>query len=224
MNNIKTSPSDPQSRPWNALFSSLYLAECAAAREAAWAHAETRKIGNIKAAGFYLEMAREEERHAELVKRMFSEFIVPPRTTYDVYAAKRCLLDGPANLVERLAVVHLIFEPSAMAFLSYIQNEAETLFTAEWSRTIRAASLEILQDEAKHIRTGRDYVQSGLDGVSDVERLKIQASMKTHRAFLKGGIRRFFAGTELSHLPEILNERYEFALNNSVKGIFDDAI
>jgi hypothetical protein len=106
-----------------------------------------------------------------------------------------------------------------MAFLSYIQNEAEHIFSQTWAKSIKMSTVAILQDEARHIRTGREIVLDRLLQLSLTDQATILASMKTHKAFLKGGIKRFFSGTPYSIVSKVLGDRYEFTLTQTMKGL-----
>lgn len=221
---LKMSTTCAEARPWNALFSSLYLAELAAAKQAEYAAAEFYKLGNVEAAGFYQRMAEEERSHAVIVQSMISEFIPPPQISYDVYDGKRCKTSGDANLAERLSIVHMVFEPSALAFLSFVKAEAENVFESDWAKIITDGCTSILWDESRHIRTGKEMIAPLLAELSDSELDLVKSGMKSHKAFLSAGIRTFFRGSAFSSLPKILNDRYDFSFRNAANGVINDII
>lgn len=216
---VKMTPDCVGSRPWQALFSSLYLAEVAAGRQAVLASDEFRSHGDSSRAAFYKEMASEEVQHAAIVRKMFRDFAPPPNLACDVYDARRCLTTGRANMVERLAIVHLVFEPSAIAFLSFIGSEAPFIFEDAWAGEIQKSCRAILCDEARHVRSGREILTTLLAEIAREDIILIRRSMGSHKAFLTAGLRRFFAGSQFCEVPKLLNERYEFSFRNAVSGV-----
>lgn len=211
-----------EAKPWLALFSSLFLAELAASEQAGRAAEEFERCGQKEFARFYRDMEREERNHADLVRLLFDDFIAPPRLALDIYGAQRCLAHGRVGLVERLALIHLVFEPSALAFLSHISASARLFFSDDWARTIRSSCRQILADEVAHVRQGRTLLVDQLANMGSADKELIHRSIRTHRNFISAGIRRFFQGSvPFAGAPKVLNERFTFAFDNAVHGVID---
>lgn len=216
----KISQESNEAKPWISLFSSLYLAELAASEQASLAVPYFAAQGKDHIANFYRSMATEEREHAVLVRGLFDYFIEPPELAYMIYGGERCLTKGDVATIERLALVHLVFEPSALAFLSHIYTIAPQIFTEDWAEVIQSVCRQILADEASHVREGRRILAPLLSTLTDTDQQLIQKSVKTHHAFLLGGIRRFFQGTpHFSPIAQALSERYSFAFANTTSGI-----
>lgn len=207
--------------PWHKLFSSLYLAEGAAATQADFLAKKYKASGNQDLYKFYDNMADEERHHAELVKNIIFEFHLPPQTSMDIYSAKRLRCDGNANILERAAIIHIAFEPAALAFMSYIYSRANELFENRWAATIRKSFLAILADEANHAKIGRQIIKDQLISINYEDCQKIKKSLYTHRAFLVGGIRKYFKNyDDQAQISEDLIERYNFSFYQSIRGLF----
>ena len=208
--------------PWHRLFSSLALAEQAAGEQTQKIAEDFEALDNKEMAKHYKGIAQEEFGHARLVNEICRHHIKPPQLTFDIYSGKRCRTNGLASLVERLALVHLVFEPSALGFLSYIKRRANIFFEPNWARDIEVAFSKILKEESHHVRDGRLLVQEMFALLSTIEQTAIRKSISTHKAFLFAGFKTFFCDSpEQRNRADDMAERYKFSFRHAVRGVID---
>jgi hypothetical protein len=206
--------------PWLRLFSSLSLAEEAAGKLTRWAAEEFLRSGNLELFRHYQRIADEEFIHAKLVRAVARTFFVPPDASLGIYAGQRFVLTGRARLAEVLATIHLVFEPSALAFLSYIQVRAPEFFVGSWATDVENAFGAILRDESEHIKSSFDILSALISGLRDEERIQLRRTMRTHRIFLKAGIQNFFSANDFQRrIGRELNERFDFSYQQVMKGL-----
>lgn len=183
---------------WNRFFSSLAFAEKAAAEQFEVIADGFRDRGDRKQEAVYRGYAEEERRHFELVSGICRELVEPSPRAKQAYQGG--LMSPDPSLAERLANVHLGFEPSALAFLGYFcRNSSKLLLDQEWARTARSAFRQILRDEVGHVYRGSETVEREWKNVDAAESGRILQSLRRHRAFLSLGLKSFFRDSRLTH-------------------------
>lgn len=179
---------------WNRFFSSLAFAERAAAEQCELIAAAYDSRQDRAGAETYREYAGEERRHFELARRACRSLISPPPRAEQAYAG--ALMSAEPSLAERLAVVHLAFEPSALAFLGHLYRNAESLLRdAAWARSVRESFGTILREEVTHTYQGRATLIREWEKETLHGRKTILGSLRRHRAFLCLGLQSFFGGS-----------------------------
>jgi uncharacterized ferritin-like protein (DUF455 family) len=205
---------------WNALFSSLAFSEEAAAVVCNEIAINLEKNGLTELAKKYRETLNEELNHFRLLKEVCEPVEVPPPTARDVYAGKFFLTRS--NL-ELMSLVHLVFEPSALAFLGYLKTNAHKILpdNHEWQARVQRNFSEILRDEVSHVHEGRSFVLAALATASDEEKALTKKSMRKHRAFIKAGLASFFRDME-GGAPVFITDmlsRFDFYFHKTMEGI-----
>jgi hypothetical protein len=186
-----------RNRQWNQFFSSLAFAEKAAAEQCELIADAYAGRGDRKSEMTYRKYAEEEREHFSLVSSICREVIAPPLRAMQVYQG--ALLSPSAGIAERLATLHLGFEPSALAFLGYFyRNAHELLDNEEWARQARAVFRDILRDEVTHVQLGKECFEQEWDRSSRNEKQVILRSLRRHRAFLSLGLKSFFRNPGLA--------------------------
>lgn len=197
---------------WDRFFSSLHFAEVAAAEQCELASRRFAAMGDSRAAA-YSEFSSQEYRHAKLARELVGELTTPEPRAKAIYAGS--LLSGIADPIEPLAVIHLAFEPAALAYLGTAVNRAAELFGSR-ARLARALLADILRDETRHVREGAAVIRADIASADDSRRRRLHATVRRHRAFLKAGLSGFFS--ELpggSTLVGALSTRYERAFRQA---------
>jgi len=218
----KLGPADPFAEPWNRLFSTLYLAESAAAVRARALADHFHKTGDEIRREFYLDMAAEEEGHADLVRSIVGRFYDADDKTKDVYAGRRCRLPENIRYLEWLVIIHQVFEPSALAILSYLRKYADEYFESAWARQIKRVTARILREEAAHIRKGCQHILAErrcLLSEGIVRDLKI--SIRTHKRFIESGIYGIFDHSVFEQVAPALVSRLATSYSATQPGVFN---
>ncbi len=205
---------------WNALFSSLALAEEAAARECRKVAARFIANDQPDRASEYLGLADEEDQHHRLALSVAREFIPITDRAKIIYAGGYFTDDG--SVLECLMSVHLVFEPSALAFLGFIARNANKLIQDKtWASEIQNAFGLILRDEVSHVINGCETIRQVWNEASRDDKKLALKTMRKHRAFLKAGLRSVLKdGVERSVIDSMLR-RFDFYCKKSLKGVLD---
>ena len=191
-----------QERQWKQFCSSLAFAEKAAAEQCELIADAYSARGDRKSEMTYRKYAEEEREHFSLVSGICREVITPPLRAIQVY--QWALLSASAGLAERLATLHLGFEPSALAFLGYFyRNAHELLDDKEWAHEAQSVFRKILRDEVTHVQVGKECFEQEWERSSLIEKKEILRSLRRHRAFLSLGLKSFFRnpGNAIQGLP-----------------------
>jgi len=204
---------------WNALFSSLAFAEKAAADECKKIAKIFRFSGQVALAERYEGLSIEEATHHELALSV-TKNIVP------LTARAKLIYDGGlfsvnASVLERLMSVHLVFEPSALAFLGYVARHSNELISdSDWAAEVSTAFKQIVYDEVDHVYSGVELIAHLWKLSTPSEQYDALKTMKKHRAFLKAGLLSFFT-TDPVERPAILKmlQRFDFYFEKAMKGV-----
>lgn len=205
---------------WNAFFSSLAFAEQAAGEQCRAIATDLQKQGDPSLAALYTELAAEEDRHFALVKRVCQKLEEPSGTARRVYSGE-WMSEAPST-IERMACVHLVFEPAALAFLGYLHaHSEEVIIDPIWSKTIRESFSNILRDEVEHVYLGKEWIRAALVSATPEDIRKTRKSIRRHRAFLIAGLKSYFK--HMSKEPKcvaIMLSRFNFYFEKSMQGVF----
>lgn len=199
---------------WNAFFSSLAYAEKAAAEQCDLISKKFTEIGNHEMAKVYEQFREEEVGHFEMVKSLVDGELITTEKAKKVYGGH--LLTDKDCIIERLAAVHLAFEPSALAFLGHIYVNADKYFTdADKAEKIKNTFGTIIREEVNHIFSGKDLIKKLLVEANSETKIKnVKRTLKLHKAFLSLGLKTFFEENSETkeHLDAMLsnyNVKYE---------------
>lgn len=185
--------SEPLTRNWNAFFSSLACAEQAAAVQCERIAEGFEARGDLNLASRYREYAGEERGHFRIVSAVCREFHDPTARARQAYDGG--LMNPDPSILERLAVVHIGFEPSALAYLGYLFRYADELLgEARWASEIKAGFGAILREEVTHIHFGKNVILSEWAAASPGTQATVLKALRRHRAFLSLGLGSFFRG------------------------------
>lgn len=197
--------SRPLTRSWNAFFSSLARAEQAAARQCELVADGFEARGEQGLATRYREYAEEELGHFALASSVCREFIEPTARARQAYDGG--LMSGRPSILERLAVVHIGFEPSALAYLGHLYRHADELLGSPgWAEQVRESFGPILREEVLHVHAGRGLILSEWARASAHERSLIVKTLRRYRAFLSLGLGSFFGEPHPECLPGMVSD------------------
>ena len=204
---------------WNLFFSSLAHAEKAAANQC-------RKISTLlestdhSLADKYSGFALDEDQHFALAKDICQPLEVPTEMAQKVYRGD--LMTDNASILERTAIIHLVFEPSALAFLGMLKQNVYLFAEDEkFAARVEKCFGDILRDEVGHVYEGKLLVQERLRHSSEREIRETKRSIRRHRAFLKVGLKSFFSNSpNLNPFLEQMLSRFEFYFEKSYAGVF----
>lgn len=184
---------------WNAFFSSLASAERAAAIQCKQIAALFHAAHRYDLEQIYFKFSEEETGHFETVRSLIDcEMDITPKARY-VYAGQ--LMRRQDCVLEKMAVVHLAFEPSALAFLGHIHQNAEVYFKDQkYAQKVKNAFGAILKEEVFHIHTGKELIFELLKTSDHATRKNIKNSLRIHKAFLSLGLKYFFKSIEDSRI------------------------
>jgi uncharacterized ferritin-like protein (DUF455 family) len=211
--------SDSSLSNWNAFFSSLALAEKAAAEQCHLISKHYAREGNAALADEYAQLFEEETTHFQLASAVCLEAVEASNTAKAVYAGG--LLSKNPSILERMAVIHLVFEPAALAFLGYLYQESKSLFTdALLVKRIERNFALILRDEVNHVNEGSKIVANLWAAAPAGEHRACLKSIRRHRAFLVAGLKSFFKDDPEArvYLTPML-DRFESHYSRAVKGV-----
>ena len=212
----------PDENSWNALFSSLALAEKAAANECQKISDQFLSEGKFDLAKEYEDLVYEEFRHCELAFSVARKIVPITSRARAVYNGE--LFTAHASILERMASVHLVFEPAALAFLGYVSAHSKELIADEkWAKQITSAFNQILRDEVSHVMNGSKAIQKFWSNASEQEKKASLRTMKKHRAFLKAGLRSFFKDNDNQKIfLKTMLDRFDFYYERALKGGFHE--
>ena len=205
---------------WNALFSSLALAEKAAANECQKIADQFRAEGNESLAAEYDALVLEENHHGALAGSVVKNLIPITDRAAAVYNGE--FFSENASALERLTSVHLVFEPSALAFLGYVSAHSHELISDRtWAKEISSAFNKIIKDEVSHVADGANLIRQFWNSATEEERQCSLKTMRKHRAFLKAGLQSFFKNknSKPEFVQTMLN-RFDFYYERALKGAF----
>lgn len=212
-------PLNPEStrlHAWNRFLSSLAFAELAASNACVvisrfFVVAPAEIQNREKYAKLYDRLADEELEHFNAVRDLCSFVEFPPQMAQDVYAGK--LLTGlyPIDPYELIAVIHLVFEPTALAIMSHIRQNADKILPTWWAISVQSALESILADEARHVRQGREALEERWPHLPPDRRKAILKSLRRHYNFLRFGLESFFKD-EPSLRPFVLSMRRRMSI------------
>jgi hypothetical protein len=184
---------------WSAFFSSLASAERAAAIQCKQIAALFHAAHRFDLEQIYLKFSDEEAGHFKMVSSLIENKIEITTKARFVYEGK--LMRRQDCVLEKLAVVHLAFEPSALAFLGHIHQNAEVYFKDQkYAQKVKNAFGAILKEEVFHIHTGKELIYELLKTSDQVTRKNIKNSLRIHKAFLSLGLKFFFKSIEDSKI------------------------
>jgi uncharacterized ferritin-like protein (DUF455 family) len=179
---------------WNQFFSRLAHAEQAAAEQCQVISKMFSERGQLALAKQYDEFAKDEAAHFALVSKICKPLQSSPTAAVRVYSGS--LMNKTTNPLERMASVHLVFEPSALAFLGFFHQNAKALMQDKsWADDIKQSFREILQDEVGHVSTGASLVKSMLKLATPEEISITKRAMRKTRTFIIAGIKEMFKDT-----------------------------
>lgn len=208
---------------WNAFFSSLAFAEKAAADQCALIAKTFRAQGNNEYAEIYEQFHREETGHFEMVKSLVDGELTTTEKAKMVYDGH--LLTDKNCIIERLAAVHLAFEPSALAFLGHIYVNSEKYFADPVkAKKVKELFGTIIREEVNHIFSGKDLIKKLLKQAnSEIKNKNVKRSLRLHKAFLSLGLKTFFddASETKKHIDNMLLS-YDAKFDNISSDIFED--
>jgi uncharacterized ferritin-like protein (DUF455 family) len=207
---------------WNALFSSLALAEKAAANECQKISDQFSREGLVDLANEYEDLAYEEIRHCELAHSVARKIVPITARAKSVYSGE--LFTKDASVLERMTSVHLVFEPAALAFLGYVSSHSKSLVADEkWAKEITTAFNQILRDEVSHVMNGSKAIQKFWSVANDEEKVASLRTMKKHRAFLIAGLKSFFKNNDSKkEFVKTMLDRFDFYYERALKGAFHE--
>lgn len=205
---------------WDMFFSKLAHAESGAAIQCKQIAQLYKEQGNSSQSKKYLELASEEEQHFSIIKSITENMIALDRTSEKVYEGN--YMSKTRNPLEKMASVHLVFEPAALAFLGYIYQNYEKI-NADFNKSIkiRDALALVLRDEVSHVYEGKCDIKTLIKSSNKNDIDLTKRAMRKHKAFIVVGMKKVFEKTEESkkHLNEMLN-RFEFYSDKAAEGIF----
>lgn len=210
---------------WNAFFSSLAFAEKAAADQCALISKYFRDQGKNDLADIYEQFHKEEVGHYEMVKTLVDGELTATEKAKKVYNGH--LLTDENCIIERLAAVHLAFEPSALAFLGHIYVNAERYFEdQEKAKKVKNLFGTIIREEVNHIFSGKDLIKQLLkEANSEIKNRNVRRSLKLHKAFLSLGLKTFFdEHSETKQHIDAMLSNYDTKFENISSDIFEDDI
>lgn len=205
---------------WDIFFSKLAHAENGAAIQCRQIAQLYKEQGNSSQSKKYLDLASEEEQHFSIIKSITENMIALDCTSEKVYEGN--YMSKTRNPLEKMASVHLVFEPAALAFLGYIyQNFEKINVDLNKSRKIRDALALVLRDEVSHVYEGKSDIKSLIKSSTKNEIDLAKRAMRKHKAFIIVGMKKVFEKSDESkkHLYEMLN-RFEFFSNKAAEGIY----
>ncbi len=211
-----------KSTSWNALFKSLAAAEAAAANECLKIATQFRDSGHSKLQKTYERLANEEIEHSKLAMSIVRGPASITDQAKKVYEG--CYFSSNASILERLVSVHLVFEPSALAFLGFISTHSKELIDdPQWASEITKAFNRVLKDEVNHVFSGAKLIKDVWSEAAEIERRQSMKTLRKHRAFLKVGLASFFKPYEgdREFVSKMLN-RFDFYFNRATKGVLNE--
>lgn len=210
----------PVDQCWNKFFSSLAFAELAAATECDFIAKHFSDSGEVEMQTQYEKFAEDERAHFKLVLGATPKVTSPPQRALSVYAG--ALYSPKASVLEHMAVVHMAFEPAALAYLGFLyRNAFEVIENSSFADRVQRACRAILKDEANHVVIGRHSFEKKLRDKSLAP--TIFRSLKRHESFLKLGLKSFFSG--LDRQPDFIKpmvQDYGKRFQSAVEGVFSE--
>jgi hypothetical protein len=177
---------------WDRYFSGLSASEFAAGRQCHLIASEFEKLGRNDLAKMYYQFAIEEEDHGRLGGAMGSRAYPLTETAQEVFKGKQ--LESGHVLSNRLMVIHSVFEPSALAILGFLNQNADEIFDRYRANIVKACTASVLRDEVGHVLDGAKLIKELIDdGTLPKPSAETVACMKFHLAFVKSGFRSFFS-------------------------------
>lgn len=208
---------------WNEFFLDLAEAEYAASREALWISTVFQNAGETKLSEKYGTIAEEERKHGDLMTGLSEgPMQSKARASQEILSGSRCSFEQCQDnaLLERLVLVHLVFEPSALAILSFIVRNTKEFFNPGRAKRVKQDLCEILMDESKHIKESLDLIQVLWANAEDDVRKSIDQSVGRHRSFIKAGIRTTFSKQgPMKFLGRELTSRFDFSFQQTTRGV-----
>jgi len=202
---------------WSRFLTSLARAERAAAEQCDLIAIEMDRIGRPELAETYREIGCEEREHIKMVQHLCRETTDLPARAEAAYQGK--YLSSDPTLVERMAVFHLAFEISALAFLGYLYSRVEKHFhDKDWAREVRQTCAEILKQEVGHVSAGKAMVLDLLSREDEATRQTVAKSLRRHYTFLRVGLKSFFDQTDHPFLQE-MTKNYERHYHRAIEGV-----
>ena len=177
---------------WDRYFSGLSASEFAAGHQCHLIAKEFETLGRKDLAARYYQFAIEEEDHGRLGGAMGSRAYPLTPTAIEVFKGEQ--LENGHVLSNRLMVIHSVFEPSALAILGFLNQNADDLFDRYRANIVKACTASVLRDEVGHVLDGAKLIKELIDdGTLPKPSVETVACMKFHLAFVKSGFRSFFA-------------------------------
>jgi uncharacterized ferritin-like protein (DUF455 family) len=205
---------------WNLFFSSLAHAEKAAADQCRVISKKFATAGNVRLSSKYVALATDEDSHFTLAEQLCMPLESPSLIAQRVYRGE--LMSSDASVLERMSIIHLVFEPSALAFLGLLRQHADQISTdPKVIDRIERCLGEILKDEVSHVYEGRTLVEEQLEHSTPAEIKKTKRSIRRHRAFLIAGLKSFFKPSpDSSPVVQQMLSKFAFYFEKSNKGVF----
>lgn len=177
---------------WDRYFSGLSASEFAAGHQSHLIAHEFEKLGRKDLADRYYQFSIEEEDHGRLGAAMGTKQY--PLTSKAREVFKGDLLEKGHVLSNRLMVIHSVFEPSALAILGFLNQNADDIFERYRANVVKACTASVLRDEVGHVLDGAKLIKELIDeGTLPKPTSDTIACMKFHLAFVKAGFRSFFS-------------------------------
>lgn len=196
---------ESQSQQWNRFFSSIAHAEAAAAEQCDLIADLYRARGDEKSEAIYRSYAAEEREHYELVAGVCKKILPPSPRAMEIYGGAR--LSKNATLTERLATLHLSFEPSALAYLGYLCRNAHRLLNdPSWALSAHKAFQKIVREEVRHIYGGKECFEREWQRASVQEKHDVLRSLRKHGTFLALGLKTFFGESAGAFVEEMTSD------------------
>lgn len=189
---VHTPQSQSLQTAWDRYFSGLSASEFAAGHQCHLIASEFEKLGRKNLAKMYYQFAIEEEDHGRLGGAMGSKAYPLTQTANEVFKGKQ--LEIGHVLSNRLMVIHSVFEPSALAILGFLNQNADDIFERYRANIVKACTASVLRDEVGHVLDGAKLIKELIDdGTLPKPSAETVACMKFHLAFVKSGFRSFFS-------------------------------
>lgn len=165
-------------RDFNIFLGSIALGEYVASTDCKIFQDYFLTMGDTDTADLYKNIGLDERKHFRMIRRHITNTEILPGLL-EIFRGS--LLTNPECVIEKLLLMHLVFEPAAFTYCMTIKNSHELKYLVDCPDELHRDVQIIMKDEAKHMKAGYKAISLiTADNMNSSRKIELSESVKRH--------------------------------------------
>lgn len=170
-------------REVSVFLASMAMGEYVAYTDCRMFEAFFRKKGDEKLAASYMDIAREESEHFRAIRKGLKSKATVPSELKAIFRGD--YLFDAENILEKILLVHMVFEPAAFSYFSLLASQAHVKLLGQDANYFVSVFKKILVEESQHMKVGHHFIQhQDFFELNESIQSELVASIRRHKAAL----------------------------------------